>query len=282
MDTHRLRRVTALAFAVAGVLAGCASTPSSPDTLAPVPVTIPGFIEGYLPVSELPQSLVLLGPPPAAGSAAMALDEDVYARTRSLRDTPRWTLAAADADLRFPHAANAFTCSLEAPVTEAATPNLYRLLLRSLTDALLSVAPTKKQYRRPRPFVVHHDASCTPASEASMQNDGSYPSSHAAVGWAWALILAEVDPAHATAIVARGQVFAQSRVVCGVHWLSDTIAARTMGAATVARLRADPLFNAQVAAARAELQALRAQHPAPAHDCAAEAAATALLPPLVP
>ncbi|MBS0320802.1 MAG: phosphatase PAP2 family protein [Proteobacteria bacterium] len=276
--------VAAAAVAVTLVVAGCASAPPRLDTLAPVPPTVPGFIEGYLPREALPDSTVLLGPPPAPGSAAMALDEAVYAQTRALRGTSRWALAAADADLHFPLAANVFTCSLDAPVSDEATPNLYRLLLRSLTDALLSVSPTKKEYRRPRPFVVHHDASCTPESERSMQHDGSYPSSHAAVGWAWALILAEVDPVHATDILARGQVYAQSRVVCGVHWLSDTIAARTMAAATVARLHADPLFNAQVAAARKELAALRAQRPPPppAHDCAAEAAATALLPPLVP
>ena len=82
-----------------------------------------------------------------------------------------------------------------------------------------------------------------------LAKDGSYPSGHASLGWAWGLILAEMAPERANALVARGQAFGQSRVICGVHWQSDVTQGRIIGAATVARLHADPVFRAQVDAA---------------------------------
>jgi acid phosphatase (class A) len=94
---------------------------------------------------------------------------------------------------------------------------------RTLSDAALSTYRAKNQYRRARPFVVNKETSCTPDWENRMMTDGSYPSGHAAFGWAWALILCEIDPEHTDAILARGLAFGQSRVICGVHWQSDVI-----------------------------------------------------------
>ena len=51
---------------------------------------------------------------------------------------------------------------------------------------------------------------------------------------------------------------------------------RFMGAATVARLHADPTFRADMEVAIAEVAAVRAKGVAPARDCAAEAAALAM------
>ena len=72
--------------------------------------------------------------------------------------------------------------------------------------------------------------------------------------------------------------FGQSRVVCNVHWQSDVQEGQFMGSAAVAKLHSDPVFLTNLAAARTELVELRAQSPVPARDCAAEAAAMALLP----
>ncbi len=33
---------------------------------------------------------------------------------------------------------------------------------------------------------------CTPEDEEKLRKDGSYPSGHTALGWAWALILTEI------------------------------------------------------------------------------------------
>ena len=115
-----------------------------------------------------------------------------------------------------------------------------------------------------------------------MKKDGSYPSGHTAIGWAWALILTEIAPGQADAILARGRAFGKSRNICNVHWHSDVVEGRFMGAAAVARLHADPAFRAELESARAELAAVRAKGLKPMRDCEAEAEALAQYPQLAP
>jgi acid phosphatase (class A) len=175
----------------------------------------------------------------------------------------------------FPQAAGAFSCALKAPITEQDTPHLYMLLRRTLTDAGLSTYPAKDHYNRVRPFVVNKEPTCTPDDEKFLKTNGSYPSGHAALGWAWALILSEIAPDQTDAILARGLAFGKSRVICNVHWESDVIEGRVMGAGTVACLHADSTFRADLEAAKAELAAVRAKGLKPLRDCAVEAAAMA-------
>jgi acid phosphatase (class A) len=94
------------------------------------------------------------------------------------------------------------------------------------------------------------------------------------LGWAWGLILAGLAPDKANALLHRGHAFGDSRMVCGVHWQSDIEAGRVVGAAAVARLQADPVFQAQTQLARAEIASARAKGlKSDRQDCAAEAAA---------
>lgn len=240
-------------------------------------------LKGYLRQDELPDSLALLPAPPAEGSLALAADGEAFRALTALRDGPRGALATRDANLHFPQAASAFSCALGIDISEQATPNLNRLLRRTLTDAGLSTRKAKGAYQRTRPFVVFHVPTCTPADEEYLRQDGSYPSGHSALGWAWALVLAEAAPDRANALLQRGRAYAQSRGVCGVHWKSDIEAGRLVGAATVARLHDKVPFMAQMAAARHEIVQARARGQVPAAaDCAAEAAAMALSDRLAP
>ena len=78
------------------------------------------------------------------------------------------------------------------------------------------------------------------------------------------------------ALLARGRAYAQSRMVCNVHWLSDTEAGMAVGAAAFARLQNDALFQATLAAARQELKQANLERPDIA-ACDAEASALASL-----
>ena len=100
--------------------------------------------------------------------------------------------------------------------------------------------------------------------EASLRKDGSYPSGHAALGWAWGLVLTEVAPERANAVVQRARDFGQSRTVCGVHWQSDVDAGQLVASAVVAQLHGVADFNEQLALARKEVAAARAGGSAPA------------------
>ena len=232
---------------------------------------------GYLADDTIPDSLKLLPPPPAASSPAFALDRGL-SRERlesSGSGTPRWEQAAKDACLEFPYAAETFSCALDTRITEKDTPRLYKLLQKVKDDASSSTKSAKAHYHRSRPFAVNGKQSCIPDDQEWLAKNGSYPSGHAAVGWAWALILSELAPDRASAVFARGVAFGESRSVCNVHWESDVATGRVMGTSTVARLHEDPAFRADLEAARAELAVVRARGLRPQRDCAAEAAALA-------
>jgi acid phosphatase (class A) len=242
------------------LLAGCATTaprvatPVPPTTLAAVGEVRPGLglPKGFLPPASLPNSLELVPPPPAPGTAAMAADQEAY--QLALAATPeRFALATADANLAWPQPATSFEAIIGTKVSTAATPHTAMLLQRAMVDAGLSTYRAKDNYKRTRPFVVNNGTTCTPAEEPALRKDGSYPSGHTAIGWILAMTLTDLVPDKTNALMKRGYDFGESRVICRVHWYSDTVAGRNMAAATYARLQADPVFQAQRALARAEL-----------------------------
>lgn len=250
------------------------------QVLIPVnpPELRPGLLAGYLPRAQLPDSFRLLAPPPASGSAAQQADEAAYQSTLALVGSARWHLAARDAVLKFPAAADVFSCTLGATISEKQTPHLYTLLRRSYVDAGLATYAAKDRYARVRPFVISKLPTCTPAEEAALAKDGAYPSGHAALGWAWGLLLAEMMPEKSQAVLERAKAFGQSRHICGVHWQSDIAAGQLVGSAAVARLHVDPVFKAQFALAQAELQASMGSGPNAGLDYASESAALASQP----
>jgi acid phosphatase (class A) len=276
-----LPRKVWLVLASIVITAGCSSFEGQSKPAA-VPEIRPGVLAGYLPSEVRPDSLAFIPPPPGAGTTALALDEDISRKSLALRGTPRWDLAAEDANLMFPRAAGTFSCALNAPITEQDTPHLYMLLRRTLADAGLSTNGAKNRYKRTRPFVVNRQPTCSPGDEDHLMNNGSYPSGHTAIGWAWALILSAIAPEQANAILARGRAFGQSRVICNVHWQSDVIEGRCVGAAVVARLQADPAFLAEMEAAKSELAAVRAKGLKPMRNCIGEADALAQYPQSAP
>jgi len=277
----RINLVTRIVAALV-VAVGCASAAQQPGG-SPIQATSPEqeaqiraiLAAAYLPRGGAPDSLAILPAPPTFGSPGQARDDAAAAAAQSQRGAPRWALATRDADLTLPNAARAFTCALGVEISEAGTPRTYNLLRRSMADVGLSTYPTKTKYQRTRPFVVTSTPTCTPDEEDFLRHDGSYPSGHSAIGWGWALILAQVAPDRQNEILARGRAFGQSRVVCNVHWLSDTEEGRLMASATVARLQSASEFRADVEAARTEIAAARSARAAPANDCASEAAALA-------
>ena len=256
------------------LITGCASLQDGGQP-EPVAEIQPGYLQGYLSETELPNSLALLPSAPVKGSAAFQLDQSIAQEKLAVRGTPRWTLAAQDADLSFPNAAGTFSCAVGAPISQEQTPHLYQLLRRTLTDAGLATYSAKNHYNRARPFMMNNEPTCSPQDEAELRHDGSYPSGHTSIGWSWALVLAELAPERADEILARGLAFGESRNVCNVHWHSDVVQGRIVATATVARLHADADFQSDMSAAKAELASVKAQSLPPVRDCAAESAALA-------
>ena len=244
-----LRLAVSAGVAIAAV--GLASAAQQPAATAQAP-------GGYLPRGGAPSSLAMVPPPPEPGSGAQARDDAAAKAAQAQQSGPRWAVATLDADLTSPAAVQAFSCAADVDISPASTPKLYAMMRRTLLDVGLSTYPSKTKYQRTRPFAATSTKSCTPEVEPLLRRDGSYPSGHAAIGWGWALILAEVTPDRIDPILARGRAFAHSRMICNVHWLSDTEEGRVMGAATVAKLHTLPEFRADLEAVRAEIAAARA------------------------
>lgn len=224
------------------------------------------YIGGPLPEGER-----LIHPLPDAGSLRLAGDEDANARALSLQGSARWQLAARDANLGKGWYGDVFSCAAGRRIDEAATPAIAHLVRRAASDFGSSTSAVKKLFMRQRPFMVKHQASCTPDDEGELRDNGSYPSGHSAIGYGTSLVLASLFPERGAQLVVRGRAYGNSRWVCNVHWKSDVEEGRAFAAATFARLQASPEYQADFAAARAEAAALT---DAPdAASCAAEAAA---------
>lgn len=237
---------------------------------------------GYLPTPSLAVPALIVPPPPARGSAAHAADDEAYRESLRLRGGDRWKLATYDALGEYPAAIDRFSCALGVSITPQAMPRLYLLLRRVALDAGGAAAVAKSRFDRRRPFVAANDEICTPEFEQVFRADKSYPSSAAAIGWGWALVLAEIDPASASALLRRGLAYGNSREVCRVHWRSDVDAGRLIAAATVAQLHANADFLGELGDARRELAGARPAGARPGRDCAAEMAAMDMAAPGAP
>jgi len=228
---------------------------------------------GYLK-DAAPNSLAISPPPPEAGSVWAELDESIAKQAVALRGSARFEQAARDAQMQFPESAQHFACAVGIPIDEAHTPTVYNMLQRTQVDAgHYSVHHAKDHYQRARPFMVSGEPTCTPDQEPGLRLNGSYPSGHTAIGWTWALMLAEIAPDRATEILNRGRSYGHSRVVCNVHWYSDVVQGQALAASLLAGLNGNAEFAADLAKAREEVAAARALDLPLPHDCAAEAAA---------
>jgi acid phosphatase (class A) len=256
------------------LLGACASVP--PTRPGEIAEYRPGVLVGYLDGRPVPQAARFIGPPPQAGSPEAARDLAVVATVPAGVDGPRWQLAIADDVLVFPKAFDTFACALGFTPSEAETPHLATLIRRVGADAGRTASEAKDVWPRPRPFLQFGHPICAAHERERLEKSGSYPSGHAAIGWGVALVLSELVPGRAEALLARGLAYGQSRVVCGVHWPSDVEAGQRVAAGALAATRRDPVYQAQFQRAAREIAAGKLQPPPPAEACAAEAATLGL------
>lgn len=224
----------------------------------------------YFP-GDVTAMLAVLPPAPRDGDARDAADRRIFRETRSLEGSGRWLMAAADAEAGVAPMLHHFSCSLDVELTPQQVPRLVALLQKATREAAQATGKAKDYYKRRRPFLVDEGPTCVPTSTVGESYD--YPSGHSTAGWAWALVLAQVDVQHSVPVLARGRAIGDSRVVCGLHNASAVEGARMLTGAVVTAMSASEQYQADLAAARAELIAARAGphvKPEPAR-CDAEA-----------
>ena len=255
-----------LLLARPGTLPGGHATPATADVRF---ATL-----GYLAPQELPNSIALLSEPPQAGSPEMKRDIEERDAALRMRDTPRYALAIADSSREQSSTEAAFQCAFGTEISAKRTPAISRLLARVRVDVRAATYPAKSHFRRDRPFVTYNTHPCNPADEENVRHDGSYPSARGAAGWAYALVLSDLNPSRAEQILNRGREFGQSRVVCDEEWLSDVDAARAVATAVLAAIQEKPAYRADFEAAKKETaEALQSSMMPP--NCRSEALALA-------
>ena len=211
----------------------------------------------FLQEGDLPDSYLLLPPPPDGGSIAFLNDQARYMWGKTMRNTPRGDQAFRDARLTGNGVPEAFSEAFGVEINEN-TPEILALVVGMREDAGdLGTRDAKDYYNRQRPFSFYNEGTCNPEQQEELSTNGSYPSGHTSIGWATALVLAEINPERQDEILKRGFEMGQSRVICGYHYQSDVDAGRLTGAVTVARLHADPGFQKQLEKAKKEFRKLK-------------------------
>lgn len=252
-DPMRFLHFLALAaLAATPVRAQPAAEPSAPSVSAdPVRPSAPAH-KPYLTGAGVPDTTRILPSPPASHSTLEAADRTAFTATRALKGSPRWEIAATDVAEGASAILETFACVLGTRIDQTRVPAVITLFERARLDIAAATRGPKVLYRRLRPFVGNEQPICVQRTQA-LADSFSYPSGHATQGWAYALIMAALVPEKATPILARGRAYGESRVICGVHWLSDVVAGRTNGSAIFAALVGDAAFRADLDKARAEL-----------------------------
>lgn len=212
----------------------------------------------YLEESEVANSLELLPPPPAANSIQFLYDKAQYDWGVLQRNTPRGDQAVQDARVNGNGVPRAFSEAFGIEITKETTPEIHKLIINMREDAGdLSTRHAKDYYMRIRPFAFFKEETCNPEQQQELSTNGSYPSGHTAIGWATALVLAEINVDRQNEILKRGYEMGQSRVICGYHFQSDVDAARIVASGVVARLHANDAFMAQLKKAKDEFAKLQ-------------------------
>lgn len=211
----------------------------------------------FLQEGDVPDSFLLLPAPPDGASITFLNDQARYNWGKTMRNTPRGEQAFKDAHVEGNGVPRAFSEAFGVEINEE-TPEILKLIVGMREDAGdLGTREAKNYYNRQRPFSFYEEDTCNPEQQAELSTNGSYPSGHTSIGWATALVLAEINPERQNEILKRGYEMGESRVICGYHYQSDVDAGRITGAVTVARLHADPGFQAQLEKAKAEFRNLK-------------------------
>ncbi len=121
-----------------------------------------------------------------------------------------------------------------------------------LTEAVAASGTLKNSFLRARPYQI--DATLHPVCPTITAHT-SYPSGHSIVGYLMALTLTEMVPERQVELLARADDYAHNRMVCGVHYKSDTVASKATSYAIFGELMRTPRFTEELKAARQELRA---------------------------
>ena len=219
-------------------------------------------VEPYFTAEEMPDMRNWYKAPPSEDSDEFIRDVKRYYWGKAQRLNPeRAAIAVRDARYGLATIIREFSVPFGLQISRQNTPEIFKLLQDALatTDSICKFP--KSEYMRPRPFVVFNEKTLVPRDEPSLRLNGSYPSGHSILGWSAALLMSEINPEAADTLLARGLMYAESRVIVGAHWQSDIEAGIQAASVAYMKLHTSDRFIRQVAEARKEFAKLKGKYP---------------------
>ena len=206
-------------------------------------------------------------PPPDTTSAQFSWDFGIWKWGKSQRETERGRQASQESLYGIVRMCTIYSEIFGFVIHPDTTPAIYRFMLYAGETAYRATISAKNKYHRPRPFELMNDSIWGEFDGEYLRGDGSYPSGHAALGWATALALTKMitdkdgtcDKDLIKFITWRGYQYGESRVIVGAHWQSDFEAGMDVAETIFPEMCKSPRYQQHLEAARKEYHLLAQQ-----------------------
>lgn len=241
MTNAILRRFACAPLLLALALCACTKNPDSLQVKYSGPYPDAHFLTD-------PQVDVLVRtfpPPPEPGSAQEQADLAVLLELQAKRTPLQCAAALVQEKSDFPEYFGGDANPFQKPEAKA----VLDFFQKTGDDVKLASARLKKDAKRKRPE--------DPRLHPCLRDVGSrysYPSIHAAVARAFALILSDLDPARKDQYLAEAGQAARNRLIAGVHYPSDVTAGEEYGARVYRELLTNKTFRAELESIRQYLK----------------------------
>jgi acid phosphatase (class A) len=189
----------------------------------------------YLTTDAVDPKAILPGPPDAVATRA-ELDEmlDIQSK-RTEADCVR-------ARVEVKNSVGTFFGPPYGSLTAAEAAALEPLFVKVRGDMNTFVQSTKKIWDRARPWI--EEPKLTPC--VLLEHTGAYPSGHSAGSHIFALLLGQLNPKRAAAVMADADRVAADRVLSGLHHPSDTDAGKKLADAVWQAMQKQPSFQSDL------------------------------------
>jgi acid phosphatase (class A) len=182
----------------------------------------------------------VLQPPPCETCEETRAELDELASLEQARTPEQVQRAARDAERTLPRFLEGAGIAFDA---EAMKP-CEDFFLKRRSEETASLEAAKSTFCRPRPYATPGNT-LRPVDGAKPGDSYSYPSGHSTYGATTGFLLAAMMPEKRSAIYARINDYAHSRMVAGVHFRSDVEAGKLYGTAIATAMFAKPGFLAE-------------------------------------
>jgi acid phosphatase (class A) len=214
-------------------------------TVAQAPMPMEPAQASYVTSAQV-DVMKLLPPPPALQSDEQKRDLDELLAIQKVRTTAQEQRAVADATA----GTFGFADVLGPKFTAAALPKLALLMDKVRGDGAALENFGKDNWKRPRPFETSKEVQAV----GNLPKGSSYPSGSSTAGYLTAIVLANMVPEKAAALLVRGRETGFNRLVLGVHYPTDVEGGRILATAVATSLFQSPTFLKDFAEAKAELR----------------------------